>query len=450
MRMRIKLRNEIPYGGRALIRDNWYTNRLVRNLRENEKLSAPQILQLQNNLLHKSLQRAIRTLPFYAHISSQFSPADAPRVLREQFPVIDKSSLLEHRDQLYPNHGHKKLWQPLGKTSGTTGTPLTIFRSAHSVLMEQSFIKRHWTWGNYHEGMARATLRGDLIVPLTQTEPPFWFWNRYNHQLLISSRHLSEQYADVIIEQIEKLQPYMLQAYPSTAYTLCQLLQRRNKVLPIPYLFSASEPLYRHQRELITDRLSCKIMDMYGMAERVAFATECEHGNMHINPDYSYVEILDEHDQPTDGEGYLVGTTFHNLAMPLVRYRLSDRSRWKVGQCACGRAFPMIEPVTGKYEDSIFAGKDEPISPSVLTFAFKGIDLIKKSQVAQIADAHWQIRIVPMDGFNEQSKQQLIHNIHTLVDETIQVDIVLMDDIANTQAGKFRWVVNETHQADHH
>ena len=81
-------------------------------------------------------------------------------------------------------------------------------------------------------------------------------------------------------------------------------------------------------------------MDMYGMAERVAFATECEYGQMHVNPDYSFVEIVDAAGRPTADVGYVVGTTFHNHAMPLVRCRLSDRTRWKRGQCACGRAFP--------------------------------------------------------------------------------------------------------------
>ena len=165
---------------------------------------------------------------------------------------------------------------------------------------------------------------------------------------------------------------------------------------------------------------------------------------MHLNPDYSHVEILDEDGNPTDDVGFVVGTTYHNDAMPLVRYKLSDRTRWKPGRCACGRAFPMIEEVTGKFEDSITGSDGMVVSPSVLTFAFKGVENIRRSQVAQVGPAHWQVRLVPDEGFSAADSQKLIDNIHHLVDPKVKVEVILKDALPNTAAGKFRWVVNET------
>jgi phenylacetate-CoA ligase len=182
---------------------------------------------------------------------------------------------------------------------------------------------------------------------------------------------------------------------------------------------------------------------MYGMAERVAYATECEFGALHVNSDYSHVELVDEAGRPAGDEGYIVGTTFHNLAMPLVRYRLSDRTRWVAGACRCGRAFPRIEPVTGKLEDRIFGGDGAFVSPSVLTFAFKGVQNIRKSQVAQVGPGRWQVRLVPAPGFGVDDRRQLVDNIHRLVDPRVSVDVALKDDIPSLPSGKFRWVVNE-------
>jgi phenylacetate-CoA ligase len=437
------LTNELRFATRALIRDNSLCRHQVRRLRRNERLDGEQLERMQATLLHRTLQTAIARLPYYAGVSSNFSVEDAPQVLRGEFPIIAKDTLLANPETLYPNRGEKKPWHALGKTSGTTGTPLTIFRSVESLLMEQAFVKRHWTWAGIDDGMARATLRGDMVVNLEQKEPPFWFWNRYNQQLLVSSRHLTDDCADAIIDRLETLTPSMMQSYPSTALTLATQLARRRRSLHIPYVFTASEPLYPHQRELVQERLGGKIMDMYGMAERVAFATQCEHGNMHINPDYSYVEIVDEQGRPTDDYGFVVGTTFHNQAMPLVRYRLSDRTRWKPGRCACGRAWPMIESVTGKFEDSITGSDGQPVSPSVLTFAFKGVEHIRKSQVAQVGPASWEIRLVPFPEFSQADRDKLVHNIHTLVDAHVEVKVVIKDALADTAAGKFRWVVNE-------
>jgi phenylacetate-CoA ligase len=439
--------NELRYGYRSLVRENPYARHRVTQLRFNEHRSPEALREMGQQLLFRTLQRAIGTLPAYRHISRDFSPAQSVQVLREAFPIIDKHALLARRGDFFPMAGRAMPWQSVGQTSGTTGTPLSIVRSLDSVLMENAFIRRHWEWSGYNNSHNRATLRGDLVVGLDRQVPPFWFWNRYDKQLLISARHLNDRCVDAIIEQIERLQPYILQAYPSTAYTLSTLMMQRNRTLAIPYIYTASEPLYPHQRECITKRLGGRIMDMYGMAERVAFATECEYGEMHVNPDYSHVDIVDESGRPTSETGFIVGTTYHNLAMPLVQYRTSDRTRWKPGQCRCGRHFPMIEPVTGKYEDAITGAGGKAISPSVLTFAFKGVEHIRKSQVAQVGPERWEIRLVPAPEFGEQDKRKLLSNVRQLVDAVVHVEVVLKEDLPNTAAGKFRWVVNESKQS---
>ncbi|WP_020651492.1 phenylacetate--CoA ligase family protein [Massilia niastensis] len=418
----------------------------MRKLRRNEQLDSEQLDRMQARYLHKTLQTAIARLPFYSHISPAFSVDEARDVLHTLFPIITKETLLANPATLYPHGGARRPWEAAGKTSGTTGTPLVIYRSIESLLLENAFVKRHWTWAGYEDGMPRATLRGDMVVGLERKEPPFWFWNRYNQQLLLSSRHLTSAHVGAIIDRLESLSPPIMQAYPSTAFTLATYLARSKRQLRIPHVFTASEPLYPHQRELILERLGLRIMDMYGMAERVAFATQCEHGEMHINPDYSYVEIVDEQGRRTDDYGYVVGTTFHNQAMPLVRYRLSDRTRWKPGRCACGRSFPMIESVTGKYEDSITGSNAAVVSPSVLTFAFKGVEHIRRSQVAQVGPARWEVRLVPFPEFSAADQNKLVDNIHTLVDPHVDVKVVLATELPDTAAGKFRWVVNETAQ----
>jgi len=263
----------------------------------------------------------------------------------------------------------------------------------------------------------------------------------------VSSRHLRDGCADAIIEELAKFAPYLLQAYPSTAYELALLLEQRHAFLRIPYVFTASEPLYPHQRLLIETRLKAHVMDHYGMAERVAYATECEHGNLHLNTDYSYVEIVDDEGVPTDDEGYIVGTTFHNTVMPLVRYRVSDRTRRLPGRCVCGRTYPMIEPVTGKYEDTLYGAQGQRISPSVVTFAFKALRGIKYSQVAQVDRGVWEIRVVPAAGFDQTERERLIENVRRLVDPGLTVRVREVEEIARTSAHKYRWIVNECHPA---
>jgi phenylacetate-CoA ligase len=416
--------------------------RRIRTLLENERLPAEDLRPRTDRLLFDTLTAAIRRIPRYQSIPLDFSAANAREVLAERFPIVEKPDLLAQPAAYYPKTGRKP-WTAVGYTSGTSGTPLKVFRSLNSVLWETAFLERQFRWAGYRPGMPRAYLRGDMVVPISKSTPPYWFFNRYNNQLVLSSRHVREPYVDALIREVERFSPFMLQSYPSTAYELAVLLEQRNTSLKIPYVFTASEPLYPHQRQLIEARLGAQVMEYYGMAERVAYAGECEHGNLHVNTDYSYVEIVDDDGMPTSGDGYIVGTTFHNTVMPLVRYRVSDRTRWRLDSCPCGRSYPLIEPVTGKFEDTLYGARGQSISPSVLTFVFKTLHGIHRSQVAQVGASEWEIRVVPAAGYDRSVRNQIIENMRQHVDPDIQFTIREVDDIARTSAHKYRWIVNE-------
>ena len=433
--------NELRYGLRFLVRDA-AGERRVRWLLDNERSSPEELRARTDRLLFDTLKAAIRRIPRYRSIKLDFNAANAREVLAERFPIIDKGDLLERSSEHYPTAGARP-WTAAGSTSGTSGTPLTVYRSLDSVLWERAYIERQFRWAGYRPGMPRAYLRGDTVVPINRSSPPYWFYNRYNKQLVLSSRHLREPFADALIRELERFSPFMVQAYPSTAYELAVLLEQRNTSLKIPFVFTASEPLYPHQRQLIEERLQAQVMEHYGMAERVASAAECEHGGLHVHSDYAYVEIVDDDGKPTKDDGYVVGTTFHNTVMPLVRYRVSDRTRWRAEGCPCGRAYPLIEPVTGKFEDTLYGARGQRISPSVVTFVFKSLHGIQRSQVAQVGARQWEIRVVPAASYDQSLRRRLLENFRELVDPEIDVTIREVDDIARTSAHKYRWIVNE-------
>jgi phenylacetate-CoA ligase len=438
------MRNEVKYGLRFLVRDTLNSERRVRTLLAHERLPRERLDAVTDRLLTDTLRAATRRIPRYRHVKTDFDAGNVREALVGQFPIIERQDLTERPAEHYPHGQAPRPWTIIGRTSGTSGTPLQVFRSLKSVLWENAVVERHFRWSGYRPGMRRAYLRGDLVVPIERATPPYWFLNRYNNQLILSSRHLREDCVGAIIEKLREFAPFMMEAYPSTAYELALLLEQRNTTLKIPFVYTGSEPLYPHQRQLILARLATCVMDHYGMAERIAYATECEHGGLHVNSDYSYVEIVDDDGHPTDDEGYVVGTTFNNTLMPLVRYRMSDRTRWRREDCPCGRTYPLIEPVTGKYEDTLFGSRGQRISPSVVTFAFKSLRGIKYSQVAQTGEGTWEIRVVPEPSFTEAERNRLIENVKHLVDPGIQVVVREVDEIARTSAHKYRWIVNES------
>jgi phenylacetate-CoA ligase len=434
--------NEIHAATTHALRDSFICDRIIAELRSHERYSKEEHARLRRRFLLRTLAVATRRIPFYRNITLSCGEADVEKFLVNEFPILEKKDYLNKREQLYPNHGKIRPWTIVGETGGTTGSPLKIIRSLSSVIWQNAFLKRQWTWSGFRDGMPRATLRGDMVVPVEQREPPYWIKNRYANQLIMSSAHLRDETADYFIDKLSEVSPYLLEAYPSAAYDLAKYLERRNRYLSIPYIFTGSELLYDYQRELIKNRFRGKVMDHYGMGERVAFATECELGNLHVNTDHSYMEIVDDEGNPTNEYGYVVGTTFHNLVMPLVRYRLSDQAKWKNGSCACGRSYPMIERVRGRIEDIILGSDGNDIGPLLFRVP-NGIDGIERMQIAQVERYRLEIRVVPIAGFSEKDKELLIHNLHEHVDPGLAASVTIMDDIPRTIRGKYRWIVNE-------
>src|SRR6266849_276224 len=124
---------ETSFGSRSLLRDNWLCKRIIKDLRRHETMTEEEIDALRMVSLHRTLVSAISKLPYYSQIPNRFPVTRSVEVLHRHFPIISKETLLENRDKLYPNAGKPRPWNSIGKTSGTTGTPLSVFRKALGV-----------------------------------------------------------------------------------------------------------------------------------------------------------------------------------------------------------------------------------------------------------------------------------------------------------------------------
>lgn len=427
---------------RQLVRRNPYALQQARGLIARERMPPEQLRARQARLLRATLASAAR-LPRYAALPQPPAEADVFAWVRQHYPVISKPDLLAERAAYYPRGGRRRPWWPSGKTSGTSGSPLEVFRSIASVIWEEAFQIQFWSWAGFRPGHRQAVLRGDEVTDIRQQRPPFWRWDRFGRQLFLSTRHLNQQNARAMLDQIGSCDVAQLRAYPSSAYELARAAEQLNHPLRLRAVITGSEPVYASQREQIERSFGCRVFDFYGMAERIAFAAQCEHGAYHINPEYSWVEILDEQDQPTDDFGFVVGTTLHNHVMPLLRYRIADRARWVPGDCPCGRSYPRIELSSGKVEDQLYDRDNVAVSASIITFALKSLTNIKRTQVAQVGPGQWEVRVVPEAGFGMADEQRLLQNFRDSVSPRVDVAVRQMEQIPLQASGKFKWVAQE-------
>ena len=238
-------------------------------------MTAEEVSEVQNEQLLKTLIAAKKKIAAYQHLELPSNSTEIKKHIDNHCPVVTKFDLLHKRALFYPNSGKTNFSQIIGKSSGTTGTPLEVIRSLDSILWENAFIKRHWQSICGLKNIKRATLRGDNVVSATQDKKPYWICNKIDKQLILSSRHLNKNTCKDFISVINDYKPDILQAYPSTAFQLAQYALDNKLKIKIPYIFTASEMLYPYQREIIENTIG-QVCDFYGMAERVAMATELQ------------------------------------------------------------------------------------------------------------------------------------------------------------------------------
>ena len=122
-------------------------------------------------------------------------------------------------------------------------------------------------------------------------------------------------------------------------------------------LVIGAEPHTEEHRRRIEELFGVKAYNSFGLSEMngpgVAF--ECtEQNGLHVWEDAYIVEIIDPLTlQPVaHGEiGELVMTTLDRQAMPLIRYRTRDLTRFIPGPCRCGRTHRRLDRIAGRSDD---------------------------------------------------------------------------------------------------
>ncbi len=433
----------LKYAMRRAVHFNPYSVRWASGAPTRERMSDDKRAARTDFLLNRTLVAASNRIAAYAHLRGRIPDRDLVPFLIDQVPIIGKSDLQRERERYYPNCGVSKAWWGVGKTSGTSGSPLEIFRSLSSMAMEQAVLLQHWRWAGFRVNDRQVVVRGDLVVPPDRSEPPFWFHDRVGRSLIVSTRHLNEKNTDAVAEAIQNFRAPWLRCYPSAGYELARLLSERGAGMQFKGIITGSEPVFPIQRDLMEQTFRAPLYAGYGMAERVVYAAQCEHGRFHVNLDYGHTEIVDEKGQPTRESGYLVGTSFHNQVMPLLRYRLDDTARWDPRPCPCGRHYPVLADLEGRVEDQLLDLKGNPVNSAVITFVFKEATCIQRTQVAQVARDRWEVRIVPDRGYTDEVGVKLRNDFRRLVSPHVNVEVRRVDHLANLASGKFKWVVQE-------
>jgi phenylacetate-CoA ligase len=420
-------------------------------LEESQWWDARRMGEWQDERLRAIVRHAYEHTPYYRELFDRHGidankfrgREDLPRI-----PVLTRDTIKARTADLKSRRPEDRSLVE-GHTSGTTGSPLSVYFSADMITMNYAVMDRQYRWAGAklaRDGDRVAVVRGNVIVPLTQKRPPFWRHNRNLNQLLMSSFHLSPTNLGSYFDALREFRPSVIDGYPSSLYVLAKVLLNQGQRLPLKAAVTSSETLYDFQREAIESAFQCRVFDYYAAAERVIFTVECDrHEGHHLCEEYGITEVVDDAHQPLAAghEGVMVGTSLHNIGMPMIRYLTTDRTALKTKPCSCGRPLPLMEDVTTKAEDLLRLRDGRLIPPSVLTHPFKPLDSIEASQLVQTDLDRLLIRLIPRPEYSPKDAHHLVRELKARLGDDMRIDIELVESLPRTARGKFKWVISE-------
>jgi len=344
-----------------------------------------------------------------------------------KLPVVEKFIIRDVVDDLITHPNKFLLFK--AHTSGSTGSPLTLYRDYAAILKEEAYLSVFKERRGIKKNDRRISLRGNLNkdIGFLEVKPI--------NTLFLSSYCISEQTYEEYYNLIQNYKPKYIEGYPSSLYNLAVLLRENNLKLNIPICFTSSETLFRPQRKLIEDTFNSQIYDFYGVAERtVALGETIEHDGYFSFPGYSINEFQDNG---------VISTSLINYSFPLIRYKVNDIISLKKNPNWVNNEYCQIESLEGRTDDVVITKDGTKISR--LGFLFSNIKGLDVSQIHQYKEGFIEIKIVVNSSFSEEEKDKLIKNIDSRIglnNIDFEINEVTPMDMYYTERNKLKFIVN--------
>lgn len=411
-------------------------------LMKTQYFSADEMLNYQSERFVKIARHAIKNTAFYKSWAANNGViAEDITSIKDLniFPVIEKSYIRENAQEFRAKPLSEKSQAITLHTSGTTGTPLSVYSDQDSRSEHYAFFSRLRSWCGLQPVDRRATMFGRIIMPASQKKPPFWRYDAANKNLLMSSYHLKKENLIHYYKKLVEFNPQEIFSYPSSIVQLAEFIIEENlKPIELKLLMTTAEHLHDHQREKLTRAFNAPIVNQYGCTEMAFFASTLPCGDFCLHPEHGIAEVRDSSGTlQSSGEGELVVTGLVNFSMPVIRYVIGDNiTLGSVNK----NGFKEILDVQGRIDDVVYMKDGTPVGR--LDPIFKGGLGIKAAQIFQGEDGCIELRIIPDNNYSENIGLDLINELVKRVGSDIAIKLVLVSEIEKSKSGKFKSVLS--------
>lgn len=443
--MPLGLRKAIGAGWRMLpnrVRLGERFDEFQRLVAECENWSVSEIQEYQLAQVKRSVEEAWRNCPFYERrfLEAGFDARGLSSLsdLRK-CPFTEKRDLQDHLADMTSRRlsESERLYLTTG---GSTGVPVGFhLQKGVSRPKEQAFLDGQWRRAGYEAGMRLAVIRGQVTDE--KSDGRIAFYDATRNWLMLSSYHLTEERLPEYLSAIEEFKPDLLHAYPSAALQLAEYLEKSKQSwrTDLRAVLCGSERLNLPQKRLLERVFGCRVYRWYGHSERVVLAGEGRDSErFYFWPSYGFVEFGDP---DPDGFREVIGTSFHNHVMPLIRYRTGDYVKLAEDD---GNEFPWpaVMEIAGREQEFLVSKSGRRISLTAFNMHSDVFDDLYAVQFYQDEPGVAELRYVAGAGFCESRIDDIRGVVQRKLGDDFVVELRSVSDTEKTARGKHKWLVS--------
>lgn len=423
-----------------LLRLNRFGDRVYGSRMREFKRNIPNIDPEQQ--LIKMANYAIEHVPYYRKRYSGKS-INSTADFQNTFDFIDKSEVVAHYKEFISDEIDRIPHVELA-TSGTSGHPLRLLINADRYVTEMAFNTRILEHAGWDYGV-RASIRKKQLPGKKE-----YIVNPVTKEIIFDGYRTDKEYLTMMLRTMRRLGCVTLYGFPSI---ITQLLHRMRQygldTSGIRRAILTSEAVLPAHYEFIEDEMGIKIITFYGHTEKLILIEQLDRNTFTIEPGYGFAEIIGEDGKPVSApgdEGELIGSTFYNRAMPLLRYRTGDYAVFTGRTVAVdGIKKPIVGAISGRREKSIIYRHDGSYTTAN---AFEIHDERKMTfeaiQYLQERRGHLVVLVVKgADFIPEDEAFMRRHYGYAMLGEEY-VEIRYVDSLITQPNGKTLTVINRT------
>jgi len=403
-----------------LLRNNLYTNHYQKSIENVYKKSNDEIINLYNVKFKEIINHAYAHSKFYnSYYKKNGVDINEIKSINDiyKLPIITSKIIKNEVNNIYCGNSIFKI---KGLTSGTTGTPLTTYRSIKSINIENAFLR------NYRENIGFQ--KKDRIISIRGylNKNSLYHFNKESNKLFISSPNINNKTINLFYHLIKEFQPNAIEAFPSYLFKLFVELRNKDLKINIPKAFTSSEMLYEYQRENIEQYFNTSIYDWYGNVERTICLAQNNEKKYKPLPLYSINEF---------NNNEIITTALNNFSFPLIRYAVNDTIIVKSTDFEKNLIEPEIIKIEGRSGNTLQL-KDGSLV-GCIDHAFKGINHLNKAEIIQSKkDYSIKIKLTVSDSYNKNDELKLVENLQKMLGIDTSIDLEYSTELEDIETNK--------------